>query len=104
MAKKCHSAATTRKPLTISIHGPGIDVDAVIEDAPGLSAGFKAAAASIIEQLAARSVDTPSPGAPIVEEHDFDAVECVIKHGDVGILQAILELATNELEMRRAAS
>jgi len=104
MPRKRGSSVTLRGPLRISIHGGGIDVDAKISGASGL----RALVAALVEQLASRPNGLPSParvsGSELMTEHDFDVVQRVIKHGELGVLQAIADLARHELEARRAAS
>lgn len=107
MTKKTKTARRRRVPLTITIRGAGVDVNATIEDPPEFGAGFKAAITSIAEQLAGRA----STGAPAQAQkpdkepsHDFDAVLRAIKHGDLQVVQAIANIVNSELEARSAAS
>ena len=85
-----------RKPLTISIHGDGIDIDAKIDVKPG-APNLDTVIRSLAERMAGQAGPSPTTGP-----HDFDIVQSVIKHGDTVVLQAIIDLAKGELEQRRA--
>jgi hypothetical protein len=97
----------SRKPLTISIHGDGIDIDAKISSPSDLADITD----SFASQLVARLRDG-SPGPTVAPEHtstpkyshDFDIVKNVIEHGDPGVLQAIIDLALHKLEQHRTVS
>jgi hypothetical protein len=91
--------AKSRKPLTISIHGEGIDIDAKISNRNE----FGDVASAIAERLATR-LNGGSPGPTVAPVHDFDRVKIVIEHGDPVVLQAIIDLAAAKLEQHRTVS
>jgi hypothetical protein len=96
MANKKKSSKARHKPLTISIHGRGVAIDATIGDASGVNA----LAAILLDQLGKRAATAQS----VQPDHDFDIVQRAIKHGDLSVLQAIIDLATHELVARQTAS
>jgi hypothetical protein len=92
-----------RKPLTVSIHGEGIDIDVKLD----YTSGLEDAMTMIIERL--QGVRPPpqatSPqGNPFDVTHHFDVVQSVIKHSDKTVLEAIMTLVKAELEVRATAS
>lgn len=88
-----------RKPLKVSIHGEGIDIEAKIsnqEQLRSLANEISEAMTGTIMQVAASKV--PSP------EHDFDVIKRVVKIGDLKILEAIKTIVIDELTARQNAS
>ena len=98
MTKKTKKAAKTQKPLTISIHGNGIDIDAKFADSE-----LGDVIAKVIKQTTTPPVVMPPTEAPH-PQHDFDVVQRVIKHADTPVLQSILTLVNSALEQRAGAS
>jgi hypothetical protein len=85
------------KPLTISIHGDGIAIDAKIDNASTMS--------TVVAQLAAHlQPQTPGPTQAPDTGHDFDAAERVVKHGSLEVVEALSVIVTAELERRRASA
>jgi hypothetical protein len=89
----------SRKPLSISIHGEGIDIDAKINNRNE----FVAVTSAIADRLATH-LHSGSPGPTVAPVHDFDRVKIVIEHGDPVVLQAIIDLAAAKLEQHRTVS
>ncbi len=79
--------------LTISIHGRGIDIDAMITDGPGLR--------TVIDSLAKQA--TPQPTEAEQRAIDFDAVTRVIRNADAATLQGLADLVLSVVEARRKA-
>lgn len=95
MARK--RSVKTQKPLTVSIHGDGVDIEAKFGNSR---------LGDVIADAVRRTTTGPivASSSPANHEHDFDAVRRVIKHADPKVLQAIIDLATHELETRQNAS
>jgi hypothetical protein len=106
MASKKPIKSKTRKPLTISIHGDGIDIDAKFDSTgkPDKSNGqLDTVIRQLIESFTVKVMPPPLVEQPAAQGHDFDVVKSVIDHGSAEVLQAIVDLANAQLEQRRAA-
>lgn len=106
MASKKPIKSKTRKPLTISIHGDGIDIDAKFDSTgkPDKSNGqLDTVIRQLIESFTVKVTPSPLVEQPAAQGHDFDVVKSVIDHGSAEVLQAIVDLANAQLEQRRAA-
>ena len=92
---------TKAKALTISVHGGGIDIEARIGNAR-----LSKVLSDMLSRVTSVSAATPVTATkmPAASDHDFDVVARVIQHADAIVLQAIVDLAKNELEQRHNAS
>lgn len=94
MARK-RGAKVRDKPLTVSIHGKGVDIEARFTDSR---------LGDVIADAVRRTTTGPIAPPAASREHDFDIVRRVIQLAEPKVLQAIVDLAKHELETRQNAS
>lgn len=95
------------KPLQVWIHGEGLRIEATFDNAhlSQMLADALEHVARASNTTVSRSDQSSSDQPPNKEEpHDFDIVQRVIAHADPTVLQAIVDLASHELDKRSTAS
>jgi len=91
---------TAPKPMTIEIHGGGIDISAKFTGYQQLVDHFKRGIEAVLD--AQRAATTEPIAAVEAEMHDFDVVLRVIKLADPKVLEAFATMVAAEIDFRRA--